>query len=167
MLDEDFIDYALPELSHSFGDSDWLSIHCQYANICSSILKELYGKRGRERHSSYLAQSVEKLQHALNMWKTDLPFTSDLLNTRAVNYSSLSCSDRRLRIGTVFKYYEALIALQTTQARIHSTVLVVSNENLSKSADICIESARDILAISCYISLSDIMHNQVCRELTY
>ncbi|KAI2863335.1 transcriptional regulator family: Fungal Specific TF [Aspergillus niger] len=128
LVNEAFIDHTPPRLLNSFGKSDWLLIN-----------------------SRDTVDSIEILERALKAWEKELPFPCDTpLSNRMMNYSTLTCTDRRLRLSNLYRYHGAVIAIQILQS---------CQSNTQWDEEICCQSARTILSACYCISLSDVQYD--------
>ncbi|RDH16083.1 hypothetical protein M747DRAFT_123376 [Aspergillus niger ATCC 13496] len=153
LVNEAFIDHTPPRLLNSFGKSDWLLINSRYAGLCSRILRRLYGGGSCccEGECSDTVDSIEILERALKAWGKELPFPCDTPpSNRMMNYSTLTCTDRRLRLSNLYRYHGAVIAIQILQS---------CQSNTQWDEEICCQSARTILSACYCISLSDVQYD--------
>ncbi|GLA36991.1 hypothetical protein AnigIFM63309_003489 [Aspergillus niger] len=153
LVNEAFIDHTPPRLLNSFGKSDWLLINSRYAGLCSRILRRLYGGGSCccEGECSDTVDSIEILERALKAWEKELPFPCDTPpSNRMMNYSTLTCTDRRLRLSNLYRYHGAVIAIQILQS---------CQSNTQWDEEICCQSARTILSTCYCISLSDVQYD--------
>ncbi|PYI12624.1 hypothetical protein BO78DRAFT_300933 [Aspergillus sclerotiicarbonarius CBS 121057] len=148
-VDEAFVDHTPPRSLDSFGDPDWLLINSRYAELCSRILKRLYGRGSccRKRERSDMVDPTEGLENALQQWEKELPFRCDTPHCRTVNYSAMTCEERRLRLSNLYRYHGAVIAIHSMQ--------MCQNSN-QWNEEMCCDSARIILSTCSSVSLADV-----------
>ncbi|KAH8821807.1 hypothetical protein F5884DRAFT_894535 [Xylogone sp. PMI_703] len=157
VLDKDFIDHSPPKVSNELG-TNWLSIQLQYSNLCASILRRIYGQSPLTKNDSSSTVTIENIKQSLNQWKQELPFRCDFLGLKSES-PLISSSERNLRLSYLFKYHEAVIAMCKTRIDLDSDALSLPELDLLRDDDACIESAREILAVSCQTNVSDVLHD--------
>ncbi|KAE9379514.1 hypothetical protein N431DRAFT_478512 [Stipitochalara longipes BDJ] len=153
LLNWDSVDYVQPDVSLPNQLTDWLSIQYQYSLLCSTIIRNLYGQTIPRRPQS------EKFEHALSVWKDELPLLRDSTGKIAHDYLSMSSLERKLQLGTLFQYHEALITMFMGRTETNSLPLGLSDINQSQKDEICLSSAREVLTVSCHISTADVHEN--------
>jgi hypothetical protein len=66
---------------------------------------------------------------------------------------------RDILIDTLFKYHEALITMFVQRTETNSLPLGFSDLGDLGKDTICLSSAREVLKVSCHISVADIQEN--------
>ncbi|KAF5019245.1 hypothetical protein F66182_8754, partial [Fusarium sp. NRRL 66182] len=166
LIHDDFIDYDPPSsASHSPDEVDWFAINARFATICYSIIRErrrcklghLSPRRGQGQAPEYSASStIKRIESLLDEWRDDLPFASESNATQSNEFAALRCSQRRQRIKCLNKYWSAVIATHSGQAR---GVVVDGGGGVGLSRARCIEAAQEILKNSHYITSTDILYD--------
>ncbi|KAF5228437.1 hypothetical protein FAUST_11084 [Fusarium austroamericanum] len=166
LIHEDFIDYDSPSsASYSPSEADWFAINARFATICSSIKRERlsckFGRSpsrcGQYQASEHRATSkIKTLESLLDEWRDDLPFATDSNATQSNEFAALTCSERRHRIKCLNKYWSAIIATHSGQAR---GVAADGGGGIGLSRARCIEAAQEILKNSQYITSTDILYD--------
>ncbi|EWG36183.1 hypothetical protein FVEG_14633 [Fusarium verticillioides 7600] len=164
LIHDDFVDYdPPPSANYSTSEVDWFAINARFARICSSIIKERLGcklgrtpsRRGKDRASEYSASSViKRLESLLEEWRDDLPFAGDFDATRSDEFAASTCAERRHRIKCLNKYWSAIIATHSGQAR---GVAEDGGAGVRLSRARCIDAAQAILQNSHYVTSTDIL----------
>ncbi|PNP80102.1 Fum21p [Fusarium nygamai] len=164
LIHDDFVDYDPPSsASYSASEVDWFAINARFARICSSIIRERLrcksgrppSRRGQDRASEYSASSViKRLESLLEEWRDDLPFAGDFDATGSDEFAASTCSERRHRIKCLNKYWSAIIATHSGQAR---GVAEDGGAGVRLSRARCIDAAQAILQNSHYITSTDIL----------
>ncbi|KAF5966798.1 hypothetical protein FBULB1_11485, partial [Fusarium bulbicola] len=164
LIHDDFIDYDPPSsASYSPSEVDWFTMNARFATICSSIIKERprckLGRspsRGGQEHASQHSASsaIIRLESLLNEWRDDLGFASDSNAIQSNEFAALTCSERRHRIKCLNKYWSAIIATHSGQAR---GVAGDGGGGVVLSRGRCIDAAQEILKYSYYITSTDIL----------
>ncbi|KAF5571572.1 fumonisin biosynthetic Zn(II)2Cys6 transcription factor Fum21 [Fusarium phyllophilum] len=165
LIHDDFVDYDPPSsASYSASEVDWFAINARFARICSSIIRERLrcklghppSRRGRDHASEHSASSaIKRLESLLEEWRDDIPFASDSnAITRSNEFAALTCWERRHRIKCLNKYWSAIIATHSGQAR---GVAQDGDAVVGLSRARCIDAAQEILKNSHYITSTDIL----------
>lgn len=138
MLDDDFIDYNLPEnicsalyekrdaWHISRGEPDWITkcewlrVQCQYAKICNRISKNLFGQRALQEPTDTTMRTVSQLLDLLNCWAE---INTDNLHTYGVRDDGIHTKH------SIFAHRMAYI-YQSCAAKfiIHGRCLQIRNE---------------------------------------
>ncbi|OIW27030.1 hypothetical protein CONLIGDRAFT_672464 [Coniochaeta ligniaria NRRL 30616] len=156
VLDEDFIDFEPPKMERTSGGLDWLPVDCLYARLCASILRDCYGQRSLRNPGP---NSVPDLDEQLYTWVRSLPLECQVTESRAVDFGTMSPQERRIKLNTFFQYHEARIMIHS---RRHSQYLLSMSptDPLRFEPDTThVLSAREILAVGCHLTASDIRYN--------
>ncbi|KAF5227085.1 hypothetical protein FANTH_14878 [Fusarium anthophilum] len=166
LIHDDFIDYDPPSsASHSPDEVDWFAINARFATICYSIIRERprcklgrsSPRRGQGQAPEHSASStIKRIESLLDEWRDDLPFASESNATQSNEFAALTCSQRRHRIKCLNKYWSAVIATHSGQAR---GVVVDGGGGVGLSRARCIEAAQEILKNSHYITSTDILYD--------
>ncbi|KAF5978124.1 fumonisin biosynthetic Zn(II)2Cys6 transcription factor Fum21 [Fusarium coicis] len=171
LIHDDFVDYDPPSsANYSTSEVDWFAINARFARICSSIIKERLrcklsrapSRRGQGRASEYSASSaIKRLESLLEEWRDDLPFAGDFDAARSDEFAASTCSERRHRIKCLNKYWSAIIATHSGQAR---GVAQDGGAGVRLSRARCIDAAQAILQNSHYITSTDILSDMYVRS---
>nr|AFQ32314.1 FUM21 [Fusarium fujikuroi]BBN20792.1 Zn(II)2Cys6 type-transcriptional regulator [Fusarium fujikuroi] len=166
LIHDDLIDYDPPSsASHSPDEVDWFAINARFATICYSIIRERpRGKLGRssprrgqgQASQQSASSTISRIESLLDEWRGDLPFASESNATESNEFAALTCSERRHRIKCLNKYWSAVIATHSGQARV---VVVDGGEGVGSSKERCVEAAQEILKNSHYITSTDILYD--------
>ncbi|EUC41823.1 hypothetical protein COCMIDRAFT_105204 [Bipolaris oryzae ATCC 44560] len=163
LIHGEYADHNISSLQSSLDvGTDLLGVYVRYAEVCSSILRQLHSQRHESRDCSVCcgrgycekspASTLCRLEDSLMMWKTDFS-----LNFNVDNLSALSRVERRHRLAYITRFHFATIAIYSLPE--------IEATDMSKERR-C-ESARQILNLSSHISWSDMCDNwELCSAIS-
>lgn len=116
MINEDFIDYSPRSIQQDFQSSisqtpDHLIYYCDYARLCSLVMKKLYGASPLKTAQNNFQDTVLFLGNALEKWKSSLPQNKILQHDYCWAMSVSRDFSTRQQMDLRLKYYELRFAI--------------------------------------------------------
>ena len=153
VLNHDWIDHAPPEAG---TETDCFSVQCLYAIVISSAAEMLYNQRALRQSLVEREQKLKTAFELLERWRMHLPTSLQEIHKQNTHLILEDHHVRDFTLSIFRQYHEAVFMIYFPWAGNRSDGRV-SEDCRKKSVEMCVNSAKVVLAVTNQIFNLDIL----------